>query len=255
MKRSKSSRHHDILAEITRSPSLRVAELAARLGVSTETIRRDLDDLNARELVQRTYGGAVRARDTEPSIGARQGLFVTERERIARAVSARMRLRPGGLVMIGSGATTAHVASRIAADHNDITVITHSFGVATVMASNPTITTLVAPGTYLAGECATVGAHTLRFLSDFSADLAIVGASGLTGEGLTDALIEPAAVYGAMVARAAETMVVADHSKFDRVLLARYATWRDVRILVTDRSPADALAKALSRNKVEVLVA
>ncbi|PZQ13686.1 MAG: DeoR/GlpR transcriptional regulator [Ancylobacter novellus] len=253
MKRSKSSRHEDILAEIGQSPSLRVAELAGRLGVSTETIRRDLDELTNKGLINRTYGGAVRAPGSEPSVGARHALFVAERERIARAASARV----GGarLVMIGAGATTTHVARRIAADHKNLTIVTHCFGVATVLAPNPTITVLIAPGAYLGGEGATVGAHTLRFLSDFSADLAIVGASGITPEGASDALIEPAAVYGAIVARAAETMLVADHSKFDRVFPARYASWREIARLVCDRAPGGRLGETLARQDVEVVVA
>jgi len=159
------------------------------------------------------------------------------------------------LVEFGAGATTTHVARRIAAEHKNLTVVTHCFGVATVLAPNPTITVLIAPGAYLGAEGATVGAHTLRFLADFSADLAIVGASGLTPEGASDALIEPAAVYGAIVARAAETMLVADRSKFDRVFPARYASWREIGRLVCDGEPTGPLGDALARHDVEIVVA
>lgn len=253
MKLTKASRHAQILAEVTQSPSLRVVELADRMGVSTETIRRDLDDLTEQGLVNRTYGGAVRSPSAEPSVGERHTLFVAERERIARAAAAL--IAPGSLVMIGSGSTTTHVARRIAMEHKRLTVITHSFGVATVLSANPTITVLMAPGQYLASEGATVGAHTARFLNEFSPDLAITGASGLTGEGATDALVEPAAVYGAIVARAARTMVVADHSKFDQVFAARYASWRELGTLVSDKAPEGALADTLARYKVDVVVA
>lgn len=253
MKLNKAGRHAQILAEVARSPSLRVAELAERMRVSTETIRRDLDDLTEQGLVSRTYGGAVRTPSTEPSVGERHALFVAERERIARAASKLV--RPGSLIMMGSGATTTHVARRIATDHRDLTVVTHSFGVATALSLNPTITVLMAPGTYLATEGATVGVHAARFLGEFSADLAITGASGLTSEGATDAMIEAAAVYGVMTARAAETIVVADRSKFDRLFTARYASWREVRTLVTDAAPHGALAETLAHHRVEIVVA
>jgi DeoR/GlpR family transcriptional regulator of sugar metabolism len=253
MKPSKSFRHSEILSQITRTPSLRVAELAAHLGVSTETIRRDLDELTQQRLINRTYGGAVRTLSTEPAVGERHTLFVAERERIARAASAR--LKPGGLIMIGSGATTTHVARRIAADHKALTVITHSFSAAAALAVNPTITVIMAPGVCLASEGATVGAHTSRFLGEFSADHAIIGASGVTGEGPTDALVEIAAVYRTIASRAAETMVVADHSKFDRMFAARYASWRELAALVTDEPPRGALAEALDRCRVEVVAA
>lgn len=251
MKPSKAARHSHILAEVGQSPSLRVAELASRMGVSTETIRRDLDELTEQRLINRTYGGAVRAPSTEPSVGERHGLFIAERERIARAASAR--IRPGSLVMIGSGATTTHVARRIAVDHKRLTVVTHSFSIATVLSLNPTIDVLMAPGRYLASEGATVGALTTRFFGDFTADVAIVGASGLTSEGATDALIEEAAVYGAIVARAAEVMVVADRSKFDRVFPARFASWREIGALVSDARPDGALGETLTRHGVEMV--
>ncbi|MFC7053972.1 DeoR/GlpR family DNA-binding transcription regulator [Hansschlegelia quercus] len=253
MKLSKSSRHEQILTQITQTPSLRVAELAGRMGVSTETIRRDLDELTEQGLVNRTYGGAVRTPSTEPSVGERHAFFVAERTRIARAASAL--IRPGNLVMIGAGATTTHVARRIALDHKNLTVVTHSFGVATVLALNPTITILIAPGTYLPSEGATVGAHTIRFLEQFAADVSITGASGMTPEGVSDALVEPAAVYGAIASRAAHAICVADHSKFDKLFAVRYAPFPLIGTLVTDAAPRGELAEALQRHGVRVIVA
>ncbi|MET0315141.1 MAG: DeoR/GlpR transcriptional regulator, partial [Hansschlegelia sp.] len=148
-----------------------------------------------------------------------------------------------------------HVARRIATDHKGLTVITHAFSVATVLALNPTITVLMAPGAYLPGEGATVGAHATRFLGEFTADLAILGASGLNHEGAWDALVEPAAVYAEIASRAAETMIVADHSKFDRVFPMRFAQWRQIGRLVTDAAPEGALAEMIERCGIELVVA
>lgn len=252
-RRGKAVRQADILAELGRAPSLRIADLAQRLAVSTETIRRDLDELTRRGLLDRTYGGAVRPLAAEPSLNERHRILVAEREAIARAAAPLV--PPGGLVMIGSGATTVHVARRIAATHRNLTVITHSFGVATVLAMNPTISVVMAPGAYHGSEGATLGALTVAFLAGFSADVAILGASGLTADGPADALIESAAVYAAMAGRAADVMVVADHSKFDRRFPAGYAPWTRIGRLVTDRAPAGALAAALEGAKVAVTVA
>jgi len=252
MKRTKTSRQTQILAELDSSPSLRVAELARRLNVSTETIRRDLDELTTQGLLNRTYGGAVRPLSTEPSVTERHRLYVEERQRIARA--ALKAIGDARVLMIGSGATTVHVARRIAIEMKNITVITHSFGVATVLAFNPTIKVLMLPGDYHASEGATVGSHAVSFLGNFYADCAITGASGLTVDGPSEALLECGAVYTAMVARAAKCVVVADHSKFDAVFPSRYASWRDVDALVTDASPPDTLTAALKQSGVELVV-
>lgn len=253
MRRSKASRQEQILAELNRSPSLRVAELARRLVVSTETIRRDLDAMTEQGLLNRTYGGAVRPLGTEPSVTERHALHVPERERIAKV--AVPLLKTARILMIGSGATTVHVARRIAVEMKNIAVITHSFGVATVLSLNPTIKVLMMPGDYHPGEGATVGAHAVSFLNDFHADCAIIGASGLAPDGPSEALLECGAVYSAMVARAARCMVVADHSKHDRVFAARYTPWRTVATLVTDRPPEGALSTALEQNAVSVTLA
>lgn len=252
MKKPKSARQAQILNELTQAPSLRVAELARRLVVSTETIRRDLDEMTMQGLLNRTYGGAIRSLSTEPSVTERHTLFVSERERIARATQPI--IKGAQVLMIGSGSTTVHVARRIAVEMTNITVITHSFGVATVLAINPTIKVLMLPGGYHAGEGATVGAHTIAFLHSFYADFAILGASGLGLDGPSDALLECGAVYTTMVARSARTLVAADHSKHGQLFPARYAAWRDIDHLVTDQPPAGALKESLEQGGVSLTI-
>lgn len=241
MKKPKSTRQNRILSELDQSPSLRVAELAQMLAVSTETIRRDLDEMTDQGLLNRTYGGAVRSLGTEPSVTERHALFVSERERIARA--AVPLLKDARVLMIGSGATTVHVARRIATEMKNITVITHAFGVATVLAINPTIDVVMLPGKYHPTEGATIGAHAVSYLQEFNADFAILGASGLGPDGPTDALLECGLVYRTMLSRSARSMVVADHSKHDRIFPARYAEWRDIDIVVTDGTISTSLAE------------
>lgn len=253
MRQVKSLRQSQILAALDGTPSLRVAELAQKLAVSTETIRRDLDELTRQGLLNRTYGGAVRPLGGEPPVYERHALFVPERERIAKAT---MPLLGGAkILIIGSGSTTVHVAHRIAAQAKDLTVIAHSFGVASALAVNPTIKVLMLPGTYEVHEGTMLGAHTVGFLNHLYADLAILGASGLGGDGPSDALLETGAVYSAMMTRAAQTLIVADHSKFGLIFPARYASWRQVSHLVTDKSPDPALQTQLSQSGVALSVA
>lgn len=253
MKRSKTARHERILAEMMASPTLRVSELAAELDVSTETIRRDLLELGERGLINRTYGGAVRPLGTEPSVSERHRMMVEEREAIA-AVAVKM-LRPNEVVAIGAGATTTHVARRMAAECRDITVITHSFSVATVLAPNPTISVLMCPGRYDGREGMIVGAETIEFLQSYNANWAILGATGITAEGFSDASAAAASVYKAMMHRAVQTMVVADHSKFDQQALAIWGRWHDVGRLVADALPPEAIGRVLQRARVEVTIA
>lgn len=249
MSRAKSARQAKILAEIVHTPSLRVADLARLHGVSTETIRRDLDALTRAGHLSRTYGGAVAA-PAEPALSERHRLYVVEREAIARSTVELV--QNGTVFFIGSGATTVHVARRMATTMQDITVFTHSFSVATVLANNPGIRVHVLAGEYVASEGAMVGSATLAQLQSINADWAILGASGLDHEGPTEALLDCSQVYGAMMRRARGTVLVADHSKFRQRYPGQYAYWPQITHVVCDAAPDAALHGAIGPNRLVV---
>lgn len=249
----KSRRRNEILAILADEPTMRVKALAGRLDVTTETIRRDLEELAEQDLISRTYGGAMLRTDNEPVLSKRERHLVKEREAIARR--ANLELAKGKTFFMGSGATTAILAKRLAFELRGVTVIAHSFAVATALAQNPTIRTIMVPGEYNSAEGAMHGAQAIRFLQDYTADWAILGASALSPDGPSDALIEAADVYATMLRQSSRSMIVADHSKFDRMSTARYADWSQVDRLVTDQMPEGPLASALERHEVNVLLA
>lgn len=242
MSRTKRARQARILAEIVHTPSLRVVDLARLHGVSTETIRRDLDALTQAGHLNRTYGGAVAA-PAEPSLSERHRLYVGEREAIARRTVDLV--KDGTVFFIGSGATTVHVARCMAATLKHISVFTHSFSVATALAMNPDIRVHVLAGEYVASEGAMVGSATLAQLHEIHADWAIVGASGLDADGPTEALLECSQVYRAMLNRARATVVVADHSKFGQRYPGQYADWPQIDHVVCDARPDAELHAAI----------
>lgn len=251
-KLSKVSRQERIISALQGGPTLRVSELAAQLGVSTETIRRDLDELDSRGLINRTYGGAVRPFGPEPTIRERHQMLVSERESIA-AAAARF-VGHGQVLIIGGGATTTHVARRLAAEKRDLRIFTDSFAVATVLASNPTIQIMMCPGRYNGQEGSTFGPETVDYIGRIYANHAILGATGLTEDGPSDADMDAAATYRAMAMRATEVTVVADHTKFDRAAISIYSRWPGIARLVCDMAPQGLLRHALERAGVEVIV-
>lgn len=251
--KKKDRRHRHLATLLDQNATMRVGQLAEALAVTPETVRRDLDEMAQEGLVSRTYGGAVALRTArEPSLSERHQIFVKEREAIARLAVAR--LADVELLMIGSGATTTQIARRIAIEMSGITVITHSFGVATVLSLNPTISVLIVPGSYHSGEGATLGAQALRFLDNYQADYAIVGASGLTRQGASDALLEAGEVYSSMIQHSRSTMVVADHSKFDARFPACFAHWDQIDELISDEAPPMSLVKAIEQGGTQVQI-
>lgn len=253
LKLNKSDRHSRIVAELRAAPTLRVNELAAFLNVSTETIRRDLSELDERGLINRTYGGAMRPLAFEPALAEREKLMVEERERIA-AVAVRL-VEPNDILMIGGGATTTIFARRLAAERDHLTVITHAFSVAVALANNPFHKVLMLPGQYDSREGLIHGPDTIEALQRYRAGKAFLGASGLTAEGPSDAGVGPSLIYGAMMRRSTDTIVLADHTKFDRASLAVYGSWSERMSLVTDQQTSGDLLSAMQRSGSRCIVA
>jgi DeoR/GlpR family transcriptional regulator of sugar metabolism len=249
---AKPARHQRILDALAASPTLRMNELSEALGVSAETVRRDLKELDRRGLVSRTYGGAVRAFRGEPAVAERRRMMIRERDAIAATVSAL--ISPGEVLMIGAGATTLQVAQRIARDHFGLTIITHAIDVVAALGTNDSFTVIATPGHFDPREGHLVGHETCAFLDGFVADRAILGASGVTPEGFSNAEAQAAAVYTAMMRRAQSTLIVADHSKFDVRALRLFGSWDEEVSLVTDRAPDGALAEAIVRHGSTVLL-
>lgn len=237
-------RHARILRDLKINPALRVAHLAKAFGVTTETIRRDLDSLGADGRLARTYGGAAAAPgESEPAFHERQHRHVDERSRIgARAAEL---IKPGDSLMIDSGSTTLHLARHLASQSNHLTVITNSPAVAATIAVNGTMKVLLCPGEYDSREGGVFGAHTVEFLARMRVDRAVLGASGLTEDGPSEALPAAASIKRAMMACAQHSTLLVDASKFDQTHIEIVCTLAELSHLVTDRKPPPPLAAAL----------
>lgn len=250
---SKAKRHERIVSELNASPAIRASELASVLGVSHETIRRDLMELNDQGLINRTYGGAARPFAFEPPIRERLRFRINERQRIAAAVCNLF--TENEVILLGAGATTNHVARCMSARCRNLTVITHDFAVADALCHNPTIRVLFLAGRAHPGERYVYGHQTLVGIESFQANWAVVGASGIDRHGLYDADDEAAAIYRAMTMRGARSVLVADATKFNQPSLMPFASWQDIDVFVTDEVPESGLHQVIVKSGVELIVA
>ena len=175
----KSKRKDLILAELRINRTIRVSDLAEKFGTSTETIRRDLDEMKAAELLNRTHGGATfLPMGYEPSLLEREQMFQAERRRIgAKAVAA---LSPNDVVMMDTGTTTLEVAKAISIRSDPLTVISNSYAVAAILGSNPLVRVIMPPGEFNAAEAGVNGFETNEFVQRFNANICLIGASGIT---------------------------------------------------------------------------
>ncbi len=247
----KAARQKLIVAELGLSPAVRTSALARRLGVSAETVRRDIEELTRRGLVSRTYGGAAGPQlGLQPEFQDRNTRAVEERDAIARA--AVELVKPGDVLMIDSGSTTARFAHVLAQIAQRITVITNSFAVANSLAQQSDVRVLFCPGDFSSRERGVYGSETCAFLQRFNADIAFIGASGLTVEGPTDVETQACWVKRTMLERAERSVLLLDGAKFNRRHLELVCPLDRLTDVVTDRFPDNALASKLSAGGVSI---
>lgn len=245
---AKAQRLHRILAALATGPTVRISALAAQFGVSAETVRRDIEELSRQGAVRRTYGGAsVVQAGLQPDLSSRQRMAVAERARIGAAAAALM--EPGSVVMLDAGSTTTQFARALAARGIAATVLTNSLDAAGELAAAKVagLRVMLCPGDVSAAERGVYGPEAEAFLRRFNADLAVIGASGLTEEGPSEAISRAAWVKRAMLARAPRRMLLADSGKFGRGLLECVCPLADLTDLVTEAPPSPGLAAALQR--------
>lgn len=250
---TKKERHALILSEVRRSASIRISKLARRIGVAGETIRRDLIELGDAGLINRTYGGAtISLVTTEPVISERGLTLIEERARVGRGAASLV--EKGQIVMIDGGSTTYEVARNLSQLKRDLTIITNSTGVASVAGANPTFRVLLCPGTYDSREGSVMGEDTVEFVRRYNADVAIIGASGLSADGPSDMISGAAAVKRAMISRSLSTVLVVTHDKFGRSSLERICGLDDIADIVTDSEPKADLRTAAEQAGTELHV-
>lgn len=252
---SREQRHRRILAALATDPTVRISSLAAEFGVSAETVRRDIEALSRQGAVRRTYGGAsVTHAGVQPAFGQRERMAVAERARIGAAAAALV--ERGAVLMVDAGSTTAHAARALAARGDPQgTVLTNSLTVAEALGAAPGMRVLLCPGEFYAIERAVYGPDTTDFLDRFNADIALIGASGLTAEGPSDVESRASWVKRAMLERAARRVLLVDSGKFGKAHLERVCGLATLTDLVTDAPPPPDLAAALARAGVRVTVA
>ncbi|ABM56451.1 DeoR/GlpR family DNA-binding transcription regulator [Verminephrobacter eiseniae] len=249
----KSRRQEQILETLLLNPTQRVHQLAQTLRVSAETVRRDLAELAEGGKLSRTYGGALRTQQFEPALSERLLLKVRERQAIAR--QAAQRLGNMDVLMIGGGATTLHFARAIRRLNHPMTVITPAYSVAQELSRNPCFEVMCLPGIFEGKEGLVCGPEAIKAIERFHVPVAVLGASGVSREGVSEALLSAGQVYQAIMANSDQVFVLADGSKFNKRALTLLGTWQSNITLVTDVQPSGELQTAISQGRVLVEVA
>jgi DeoR family transcriptional regulator, fructose operon transcriptional repressor len=228
-----STRQSAILGTLRTRGQVRAVKMAEELGVTHETIRKDLLALESHGLLRRVHGGAVPVESLsfEPAIGARTSM-AEEKQRIAAAATEF--LPQTGAILLDSGTTTEALAGNLPPG-SSLVAITNALPTALALMAHPQLTVHLLGGRLRAATMATVDTWALRNLTEVQADVAFVGTNAFSLEhGLSTPDSAEAAIKKAMVHAARLTVLLADHTKFGRDAVFKYADLDAVDVLVTD---------------------
>jgi DeoR/GlpR family transcriptional regulator of sugar metabolism len=227
-----AERRREILSRLERDGKVVASQLVAELGVSDDTVRRDLRELAAGGLVQRVHGGALPPAPTAASFAQR--LHVAP-EAKAHLAEAALPLLDGADVLLLDGGTTALELARRLPPERDCTVLTNSPPVAEALASHPRAEVVLIGGRLLKDSLVTVGAATVDTLRQVHADACVLGICSLHPElGVTATDHDEAHVKRAMVDAAAEVIALATADKLHTASPWAVAPLADLTHLVTD---------------------
>jgi DeoR/GlpR family transcriptional regulator of sugar metabolism len=242
-----------LLARLDRDRRLVAKDVAAELGVSEDSVRRDLRELAAAGLCQRVYGGALPASPAVADYGTRREVEVDSKQRVAAAAAAL--IRPGATVILDGGTTALAVTRALPADLA-ATVVTHSPTVAAALAEHAAVEVYLLGGRLFRHSMVTCGAAAVEAAQVVHADLFLLGVTGVHPDaGLTTGDADEAAMKRALARRAADTYVLASAEKIGAASRFAVLPLSAVAGVITDASSQSETVRRLSAADVSVISA
>lgn len=255
-------RQNIIAEEINSHGAMTVAELAEKHGVSAETVRRDLDVLEKSRRVSRVHGGAVPwlqgqrrtgvgSSGTETAVTERQNSAREAKQRIATAAAEL--LPETGSVIVDAGTTTVLLADPVLA-HPDLAVVTNSLMLAHRLSAADHRLLRIVGGRVRGVTQAVVGADAVAVFERLRADVAFLGANGVTaGFGLSTPDPSEGQTKTAMARSARRRVALVDATKLGEELLYSFARPSDIDILITDAPEDHPVVRELTTHGLDVI--
>lgn len=251
-----TERQEKVAELVEKHGSITVAQICDLFDVSEATARRDLATLAAQNMVRRVHGGAVRRQSvatSESPIIQRQQENADVKKRIAEA--AANLINDGETLLLIGGSTGIAVAHELLY-HNNLTIVTDSLIVASILIQNGQHTIIMLGGTINQAEHAVRGTLSRIVLQQLQVDKVILGTKGISADwGLSVETPEEAELWRAFISMAHHVIVVTDSSKFNQSALVQAFQINEIHTLVTDKSLPEHVSGQIREKGVFVILA
>lgn len=249
-----TGRQLDIIDWARQYGRVKVENLAEHFQLSPQTIRKDLNELCDKGMLQRVHGGAtLSAGIINDEYEARRGLAADAKRSIG--IKAASLISNNHSLIINIGTTTEQVAFALKIKRS-LLVITNNINVVNILRGNPEIETIIAGGLVRRQDGGVVGEATMDFIRQFKVDYAIIGTSAIDEDGsLLDYDYREVRVAQAIIENARHSILVADNMKFERSAPVRMGHISQLGSFVTDKPPPESFVQICDDNDVRIEVA
>ena len=249
-----SKRHRAILTLLQQDGTVTIADLARKLDVSLETVRRDIKPLASDGAVVKMHGAI-----SLPSAAGEAPFEKRMREnsdaKKAIAVAMATSVRDGDSIMLDTGTTTSFLARELLG-HRRLTVITNSSDIARTLSTVNDNRVYMAGGELRSDNGAAFGVSAIEFVSRFSVTHSVISIGAVdAASGIMDFDLEEAEFARMVLSRGRRAVAVTDHSKFGRQGLVKVCDFSGITEIVTDEMPPEDIASGLTRASVLITLA
>lgn len=235
-----AERQKQLTELVNQNGSVRIGEIAALFGVSSETIRKDLIYLHNCGLVEKSFGGAVALSEHRERPVQKRSMEHADKKALVAQYGVEQFVQ-GGVIFLDSGSTVLEAARLLHADM-DIAVVTNSLAALNEL-SGKGIDIHFVGGVFSDVTMATSGFWATNAVNTIKFDVAFLGTSGFHSHvGPSVKTFDDAQVKQEVMKNARKKVVLADSSKFLENALVQYAQWQEIDVLITDAdAPNDAV--------------
>ena len=243
-------RRQQILSILKRQGQVIAKEVSQAMGVSEDTIRRDLREMAQEGLLQRVHGGALPASPAIADFAGRER--ITPDGKVAIGRTAASMIQPGQVVILDGGTTAREVARHIPLELK-ATIITHSPTIALELVNHPDVEVILIGGRMFKHSVVAVGAAAIEAIAQIHADTYFMGVTGIHPKtGLTTGDYEEAAVKRALSHAAAETIVLASSEKLNAASPYVVVPLAEISGIITEKSADRTLTRPYEKLKIAI---
>lgn len=251
----KLQRIREIQEHLKKHGAVSLDDLCQRFAVSKNTIRRDINELEARQIIRKVYGGVVLNDEetTIPSIAQREITMHAEKVRIAK--KAAEFVNDGDIVVIDSGSTVVHTIEHLTGKQY-LTLITNSVPALNATLAYDQFHVIATGGDLYHPTDSFIGLDAIAMLKKLNANTLFLAATGISlTKGVTNSSTIESEIKKAMIQVSEQIILLVDHTKFDVVSLMTFAELNDIDILVTDMLPPQEYCQYFETHNVKLVIA